>query len=428
MVPKADSFQHNTIGSLPPHTPPPKSNRCKRIALLAIATFAVLAGITAAVIFFTVSSVALSPALAITAMVVGGLGLFILGFVAIAAYKSRGKKEAIDFEALQKTRLEKKNNNVELLSFGSKAFIAPTTNLCNNLTPTTQEWNKVKARFSREFSVLNKQAGNKSVGDLVSTVYFQGTFYASMDQRYNHLAKDAKQAMGIIIEYLANDNSGTASHRQTIAQEIAEAFLSCQDEQIRVVLRVANTLSGKGLISEEIVTWWNDFKMLKLKELIYKRHRDCGRVDPIVQNQTDIQKQFVHIESAYLALLGDAFGLPGAVEAKLDKHKPSIQGSTGSITQEYRESLNLEEFAKAVAMDINNTGKEVRLEKNALMKWLMTTFPRQSHQEQFGFYLESRDYTDLATITEDHEYHATPCITLNEVIDMLKIKGIEIIS
>jgi hypothetical protein len=414
-----------------PPTPPAKSTKCKRIVILATAAIAAAVGITAAVIFFGVPAVGLSPALAITAMVAGGIGLVILGIATAVAYKNKKRTKTNTLintnilEEFQKAEFEKTTKPAERIKFGSKAFVAPKEILRPPANPTMAEWNKVKAHFSKEFDTYNSKAG-KTVGQLMEQVYFHGTFYASADQRYNHQIDVSRQAMGVIIRTLAEDDPKTASRRRSLAKEMADAFLSCQDDQIRIILRVSNMIIGGGLINNEIISWWHDYKMLKLSQLISKKHPGC-------ENAKTSKEQFAHIQSAYLILLGEKFGLLGAKEAKYDTHKPTLSDWSGSIAKEFQDSLNLIEFAKEVAMDINNPGEEVRLEKDSLRSWLMTTFPLvvkegKDYEEQFGFYSDNRDYTDLATITDAHTYQMTPCITLNEVMFMLQMPGLEIVS
>lgn len=443
-------------GFSPPSSPPssPKSIKSRRVTLLAVSAVAMAVGVTAAVVFFAVPSVALSPVIAALAMVVGAIGFGILVSAAVVNYKRHKAQQSVppkptpfpnpnpivppkpnpsgssttQTTASNTATLNAQMEAKQLLAnhtFGAKAFKVPAGSSMPRANPHAGEWVAFTARYPTLLSAMNEKAGHQTVQNLMQQAYYSGAIYAAADARYKGYTQTIMQWMGVIVSELVKGSPKAPTAQQTgIVRELADAFQSCQDEQVRTIEKVANKLNGGGAITSELQMLWHEYKMLKLDQFIGSRHPNCNKA-------TSPSQQFPHIKSAYLVLFGQQFGLLGTDKAHLDTHKPTISDYNGSIANQFRKQLNLLEFAKEVALDINNVNADdVRLSKPDLIKWLTDTYPVGSvegEEGQFGFHGDGKNYTDLVSLTDDHEYGMTPCISLKEVFYLLQNPALQII-
>ncbi len=275
---------------------------------------------------------------------------------------------------------------------------------------TEYEFANVLKRYPHKFKGNHPHNKTKTVHSLVYQAYFEGTFHAAANPVYGNYQWEIKLMMGLIINELGKSYKTVTEKQKSIADRLDIAFNSCQAEQFRTIQSITLELLSRGDLAEAVSALWQDYKMIKLDEIIGERHPNS--TDP---KQKDFKKQFPHIKSAYIENLGEQFGLNGVDAARLDIHRPQDLSYPQSLRNDFKSRLNLDEFARQIALDINNHNQETStLDKTLVFKWI-----NAGGTPGFGFYRNDKVYTDMAKPTEAQEDLYAPYMTVDEAMALL---------
>ncbi len=297
--------------------------------------------------------------------------------------------------------------------FGAGAFIAPNEGGFPQITPLSNyNFNELLNRY-KDFNGYHPNNSHKSIKDLLEMAYFQGEFYAAVQQVYGQYKDEIQKMMRLIIRELANDKVPQAK-RNKIAERLGEAFRSCQAVQFRTVQEIAGELVNLSDLPGTIRLWWQERKMEILNQIIIERHPHCN------DQFQDIAQQFTHLQSGYITKFGDKLGLTGVAQANLDPHKS--YNVAHSIEADFKGRLNLDVFAREIALDINNPKEDCsRLDKTLVYKWIASgDAPKLPEgQGEFGYYAKTKKYADMVKPTEDQGDGYQPFMTVEEAMQIL---------
>jgi hypothetical protein len=157
---------------------------------------------------------------------------------------------------------------------------------------------------------IRGQRGQRQVTEMMHAWTNGGLF--TMNQATNDLVAPAAR-------HIFNEMSKLSSNdpkRVSILETLAEACVDCQQVQAREVMRIFSDLTNQSVTFEhQILYFLSKKKETALNCLITKLHPDCD----LDWTKVQPSQQRPHLFSAYVNLLGEDFGLPGAVTAKADR-------------------------------------------------------------------------------------------------------------
>lgn len=300
-------------------------------------------------------------------------------------------------------------------SFGLNAFEVPQEKDFPVIKTISQySFNAILGSYPKLFHGNHPKNFQKSIHDLVWEAYNYGTLFAAANPQFGDKGDHIKKCMHVIINELDTKGAQPTTKQMGIARSLHHAFTQCQAVQMRVIQEITTELLNTGNISDEICVWWHEYKMGKLEELIREKHPNSENPDEL-----DFTKQFDHIKSAYIEALGAEFGLKGVDAAGRDIHRPRNLYFNSGLFAQYRNKLNLLEFARWIAMDINNPNKDTsRLDKLLINSWYLAG----NCDADFAFYDEDKNYADLPepTAKQKDDCSGVYFMSIDEALMLLK--------
>jgi hypothetical protein len=254
---------------------------------------------------------------------------------------------------------------------------------------------------------------HKSIRDLLWEAYSYGSLYAAANPQFSDQAEYIKNVMHVVVDALDTKGKEPSTKQIIYATRLDAAYRACQAVQYRTIQEIMSEILNKGDLADSVRVWWQEYKMNKLDEFILEKHPHCN------DNHTEQNKQFPHIKNAYIEALGDEFGLTGLVAASRDIHRPKNLSFHSGLRAEFRGMLDLQEFARLIALDINNSDKESsRLEKNLIFDW----YNAGNSDDDFALYSEDKNYDDLPAPTEQQKdfMNGIPFMSTNEAMVLLQ--------
>lgn len=306
------------------------------------------------------------------------------------------------------------------LAFGPQAFVAPKlTDRDTYPTFTKEEILTILDGYKdknglKMFEKVNPRlkAPEGIVKNLIVSTYFNGL------PNYPYLKDETTKYLALIIDLLRPDSPFTKAKKMAIAERVSDAFANCQADQLSTLEALGKELLSKGNLLESVRCYWQAYKTAKLEELVTER--DPNRSVVAATSQT----QFPHLKNGYLALLGDQFGLDGTDAAKKDTLRALNILKPGENAQAlaaiYQKRLDLKEFIKELALDINSSNEEVsRIDKARVFEW-----GKCNGKPTFSYFDDIKDYSGCGEITEKQKVFFKPCMTLAEARYILSIAGV----
>ena len=410
-----------------------KSAKGKRIVKLALATLAVANGVTAAVIFFAVPSVTLSPALAITAMVAGVIGLrHLINTIKFAYQAYQTKKNTVIDTTPSFPSINVKN--LPAMEFGEQAFAKKVVKYPNITPMSDYELNNVLNVYS-EFKGYNDNQGTTAVKTLLEQAYKIGQLQGTYEEAFFKQRDEIRMTTQFVFDSLIVKGSTPTEKQLTLATKLGAAFKSCPAERYRSLIEASGELLGsQGEIPDQLHAEWNNIKMSLLNKIIFQRHPKCN--DRLVS----ASDQLPHLKSAYIAQFGKLIGMNQAhiTVAEGDTKKRFI--TDDNFVQDFKNQLReqLNEFLAFIVQDTNrvlnaNNKQQQKplLDRAEFMNWLLKK--GEIFSAGFCLYEEGKDYSYPGksgichwTATEEQENFMQPMMTLEEGRTLLQYYEIEI--
>lgn len=421
--------------------PPPSfiSKKCKKIIVIAASALAATVGVAAAVIFFAVSSIALSPAIAITAMSVGAIGLGVLliyvGYKCYKAYNRHMNSSKLP-DSSQSTFSPSSTPPIPastpLKEFGPEAFKIKKFELPQRTPMNDGAFQSVIQNYKDSFKGASATVGGP-VTELLSAAYNKGILQGTAQETFKTERNKIQARMRIIFEWLIVPPGSQPTPRQNeVASNLGIAFEGCQVVKYDAIAKAADevltmigdTSGGEESIVPALFAAWQKYKMQILDTIIIKRHPNSNQL------AQEISKQLVHIKSAYIAKFGDILGFPGVETARLDNHRPPDLADSASFPKAFMEALNLEDFANFIVLDINNPKQDESLfQKETFGKFVR----ERAGLPPLGFcyYDETKNYK-IQTIEKgiskeiqmkfnnEQEFSMQPFVTIEEIRILLR--------
>jgi hypothetical protein len=411
-----------------------KSAKGRRVAKLAVSTLAIAGGVTAAVVFFAVPSVALSPVLAITAMVVGAIGLRHLINTLLFAYRTyQAKKNTV----IDTTPSAPSINVATLppLKLGAQALAKKAVKYPDVTAMSHSQLNKVLKAYS-EFDGSNSNQATTTVRTLLEQAYNEGRLQGTTEEPFYKQRDEIQKMTYFIFENLIVQGAKPTEKQTGLALILGTAFQSCPAERYRSLIQASGEILGsQGEIPDQLHAEWNNRKMSLLNKMILQRHPACNN------SGQAMSAQFPHLKSAYVVQFGQELGLNQAEinVAEGDTKKPYNVSDAGFV-QDFRNQLQrqLNEFLAFIVQDTNrvlnpNNKQQQKplLDRVEFMSWL--TKKREILPSLFCLYSEDKDYnypgkagTCSWKATEEQESYMQPMMTLEEGTVLLQYFEVEI--
>ncbi len=304
----------------------------------------------------------------------------------------------------------KPKKNLAPLKFGSAAFTvytAPKIQKTNSLSEG--DINKILSKYSScgfSLNPMKSKPHSVSKEPIQSLILKSYSFGLPNYPAYKEMVTDT---LSLIFSALA-DTKHSAAKRQAIAKKLAEGFTGCQVMQVNALQSLTSDLMNVDDLSVAIQVFFQEYKMQKLDEFVMLRHPNCQRSDI-----NRAKEEFPHIRSAYIAALGHNCGLTeiDIAAAQADVNKASID--TTGLRDAFRKFIDLDEFARNIAADINSPNEEIsKITKGLIDKW-----GKDREIVGFGYHKEGVDYSDLPKPTSDQETLMKPYISLTEARSIL---------
>lgn len=174
----------------------------------------------------------------------------------------------------------------------------------------------------------------------------------------------------LALRYILHHVSEEGQHKQNkvkILSSLAEAFQECQQVQARTIDKLFGTMTGRDLgLRGQLFELVDFVKQQTLDEVTLKLNPYC------LSPSADMHQQMPHIQSAYVAAVGEQLGLRGVETSRVDRLKPRLgQRQLVAFMEAYVQTFPVEDVVQAFVRDVNQTDASADrvVDHDALFAW-----------------------------------------------------------